>query len=70
MMTYSSLLHPWCIIRKLPDTKQLVVARFRRKSDAVAHLQVLQLLVKNIPFEIIFDVQTNSNLPQKKASNS
>lgn len=65
-MTYSLLLHPWCIIRRLPNAKHLVVARFRRRNDAVAHLQVLQQLVKNASFEIIFDTQANSDMPPKR----
>jgi hypothetical protein len=32
-----------------------VVARFRRRSDAEAHLQVLKRLIPNVTYTIIFD---------------
>ncbi len=56
-MTYSQQLHPWCIIRTLPNKKQIVVARFRRRNDAVAYLQVLQSLLKGAAFALSFDSQ-------------
>ncbi|AFY43436.1 hypothetical protein [Nostoc sp. PCC 7107] len=74
-MTYFQQLHPWCIIRILSN-KQLsdnagdisnVVARFRRRDDAVAYLQMLQHSSKNIKFLIIFDVQGVRNLPKNEA---
>ena len=60
-MTYFEQLHPWCIIRILPNCKHLVVARFRRRGDAVAHLQVVQRLVNNVTFAIIFDAPAVRN---------
>ena len=64
-MTYCQQLHPWCIIRVLSNEQLLdntrvpssvqqsnVVARFRRRDDAVAYLQVLQHSSKNIKFLI------------------
>ncbi|MBD2298835.1 MULTISPECIES: hypothetical protein [Nostocales] len=74
-MTYQEQLHPWCIIRVLSN-QQLsdnagdisnVIARFRRRDDAVAYLQVLQHSSKNIKFLIIFDMQGVRNLPKNKA---
>jgi hypothetical protein len=65
VMPYSERLFPWCILRRLPNAKYLVVARFRRRNDAIAHLQVLKQLVKNASFEIVFDAQTDSNLSKK-----
>ncbi|MEM1394378.1 MAG: hypothetical protein AAGG00_13995 [Cyanobacteria bacterium P01_H01_bin.150] len=72
-MTYSKQLHPWCIIRILTNKEKLdnakfsnvghksnIVARFRRRDDAVAYLQVLRgsiKNIKNIEFLIIFDLQ-------------
>ncbi|MBF2063641.1 MAG: hypothetical protein IGS39_04305 [Calothrix sp. C42_A2020_038] len=75
-MTYLKQLHPWCIIRILPNIQQLnnagayaeinqqsnIVARFRKRADAVAYLQVLEHSIKNIKFLIIFDVQGVSKL--------
>lgn len=79
-MTYFQQLHPWCIIRVLSNEQLLdnagvnsgvqqsnVVARFRRRNDAVAYLQVLQQSIKNIKFLIIFDVQGVRNLSDNEA---
>ncbi|AFY33119.1 hypothetical protein [Calothrix sp. PCC 7507] len=75
-MTYFQQLHPWCIIRVLSNEKldnagvisgvqqSDVVARFRRRDDAVAYLQVLPHSSKNIKFLIIFDVQGVKKLPE------
>ncbi|MEJ1931522.1 hypothetical protein WDZ92_14820 [Nostoc sp. NIES-2111] len=74
-MTYQERLHPWCIIRVLCN-KQMsddagdipnVVARFCRRNDAVAYLQMLQHSSKNIKFLIIFDVQGVRKLPKNEA---
>jgi hypothetical protein len=54
-VTYFNLLHPWCIIRQLPNLQRLVVARFRRRIDAESHLQIISRLIPNVTYEIIFD---------------
>ncbi|MBD1929855.1 hypothetical protein H6F74_27010 [Trichocoleus sp. FACHB-90] len=54
-MTYYSKLHPWCIIRLLPDMRSLIVARFRARNDAEAHLRILKANTPNVPYSIIFD---------------
>jgi hypothetical protein len=56
LMTYKTQLFPWCIIRPLPNMQQTIVARFRRRSDAEAHLKILRLLLPTAPQTIIFDV--------------
>jgi len=33
-----------------------IVGRFRRRSDAEGHLQILKRMIPNVPFEIMFDV--------------
>ena len=63
-MTYYQQLHPWCIIRLLPKMQRQVVARFRRRNDAEAHLQALHRLEPTADYEIVFDrapqpVETN-----------
>ena len=63
-MTYFEKLHPWCLIRLLPNCQRIVVARFRKRNDADEHLRVLQRLVKNRTFVIIFDRQEQPVLPQ------
>lgn len=54
-MTYLDQLHPWCIIRLLPDLQRRVIARFRRRNDAEAHLRVLRQNAPRIQYEIVFD---------------
>ena len=54
-MTYYSKLHPWCIVRSLPDMRFLIVARFRGRNDAEAHLRILKANTPNVPYSIIFD---------------
>jgi hypothetical protein len=79
-MTYFQQLHPWWIIRVLSNEQLLdnagvnsgvqqsnIVARFRRRNDAVAYLQVLQNSIKNSNFLIIFDVQGVRKLPDNEA---
>lgn len=63
-MTYFEKLHPWCLIRLLPNCQRIVVARFRNRNDADEHLRVLQRLVKHRTFVIIFDSQEQPALPQ------
>jgi len=43
--------------------KQTIVARFRRRSDAEAHLQILRQLLPTAPHTIIFDI-TPDNLDE------
>ncbi|ABA22869.1 conserved hypothetical protein [Trichormus variabilis ATCC 29413] len=56
-MTYLEKLNPWCIVGLLPNMQNRIVARFRRRSDAEAHLQVLRRLIPSVSFRLIFDVQ-------------
>ena len=55
-MTYFEKLHPWCIIRPLPNLQRRIVARCRCRNDAESHLRVLRRLIPTVPFEIVFDV--------------
>ena len=55
-MTYLEKLSPWCIVRLKPNMQNQIVARFRRRSDAEAHLQVLCRLIPNVSFTLIFNV--------------
>lgn len=54
-LTYWNRLHPWCIIRLLPKMQRTVVARFRRRNDAEAHLKILRQLSPDAEYLIIFD---------------
>jgi hypothetical protein len=35
--------------------RSLIIARFRRRNDAEAHLQILKANTPNVPYSIIFD---------------
>ena len=62
-MSYRDRLSPWCIIQLLPqmqrfskgEATQTVVARFRKRNDAEAHLQALRRLNLTLQYEIVFD---------------
>ena len=54
-MTYHQQLHPWCIVRLLSSMQQRVVARFRRRNDAEAHLRILCQQAPSLHYDIIFD---------------
>ena len=55
-MTYKAQLYPWCIIRPFPNMRVQIVGRFRNRSDAEGHLQVLKRLMPNVPYQIMFDI--------------
>lgn len=67
-MTYLEQLHPWCIIRLLPNMQRLIVGRFRRRNDATEHMQVLQRLVPEATYTIIFDLQSKSADPSVEST--
>jgi hypothetical protein len=52
---YFDRLHPWCIIRLLPQIQRTVIARFRKRNDAEAHLKILQQMNPDAEYVIIFD---------------
>ncbi len=54
-MTYLDQLHPWCIIRLLPNMQRRVIARFRRRNDAEAYLRVLHQNAPTLRYAIVFD---------------
>jgi len=56
LMTYKTQLHPWCIIRLLPNMQSRLIVRLRRRSDAEAHVQILRANNPSASYEIIFDV--------------
>jgi hypothetical protein len=52
---YYARLHPWLIIRYLPQIQRLAVARFRHRPEAEAHLQALRQLAPEANYRILFD---------------
>jgi len=59
-VNYQQQLHPWCIVRLLPNMQRLIVARCRRRSDAEAHLRLLRQQIAIADFTIIFDPAPSS----------
>jgi len=56
-MTYRESLSPWAIARLLPNNLQwVIIARYRNRSDADGHLQLLRRRVPQIRFEVIWDL--------------
>jgi hypothetical protein len=41
-MSYHNRLHPWCVIRCLPQAQTLIVARFRKRNDSKISYAVLE----------------------------
>ncbi len=63
-MIHRNQLNPWCIVRKLPNKQSHLIVRFRRPSDAEAHLKILNSNNPNASYEIVFDVKSAlSDLP-------
>ncbi|HBY75615.1 MAG TPA: hypothetical protein DEG47_01055 [Cyanobacteria bacterium UBA11148] len=64
-MTYKKQLFPWCIIRHLPKMQRIVVCRYRRRSDAESHLQILRQLMPTLSLTIIFDITSQDENPPR-----
>jgi len=56
LMTYKEKLQPWCIIRNLPDMRSTFIARFRSRSDAQGHMQLLRANNPTTSYQVIFNV--------------
>lgn len=54
-MTYIERLSPWCIVRHFPNMQHQIIGRFRRRTDAEAHLKALSPLIPNATFTIMFN---------------
>lgn len=55
VLEYRDRLHPWCIVRRLPNLQNITVGRFRKRNDAEEHLKTLRRLIPAdyvIAFEI------------------
>jgi len=55
-MTYFDRLHPWCIIRLLPNMQRTVVARFRYRGQAEEYLRILQRMSPEADHILVFDL--------------
>lgn len=54
-MSYQEKLSPWTIVRVLPDLQKIPVARFRRRGDAEGHLIILNRMMPQALFAIVFE---------------
>jgi hypothetical protein len=54
-MAYRDQLYPWCIVRSVSNAQTTVVARFRRRTDAEAHLRILRRTHPNFAYHILFE---------------
>lgn len=69
-MTYYDRLHPWCIIRLLPNMQRIVIARFRKRNDAEDHRIALQHLTPEANYAIVFDPPDDPQDPPSNHPNS
>lgn len=53
-MAYQTQLHPWCIVRQLPEMKQVIVDRFHHYHDADARMQFLRRQSPNTHLSVRF----------------
>jgi hypothetical protein len=60
-MTYRDHLHPWCIVRLLPEARSTVVARFRDRTDAETHLKLLNQLTPSATYRVLFEPTTGTS---------
>jgi len=67
-MTYRDHLHPWCIVRLLPEARSTVVARFRDRIEAEAHLKLLNQLTPAATYQVFFEPITGTleNLEERE----
>ena len=66
LMNYHERLSPWTIIRLQPNLRHITIARFRRRGDAEGYLRVLQRMMPQMKFVIVFDL-TNDQLETTSA---
>ncbi|NJN60019.1 MAG: hypothetical protein HC879_22325 [Leptolyngbyaceae cyanobacterium SL_5_9] len=58
-MTYQEYITPWVVVRLLPDMRRVIVGRFRKRSDAGSHSQLLQQQMPDSKFVVMFDSLCN-----------
>jgi hypothetical protein len=68
-MAYKDQLHPWCIVRCLPQARSITVARFRRRNEAEAHLQILRRILPTATYTLLFDAVNSNSASLEPESN-
>ncbi|MBF2072331.1 MAG: hypothetical protein IGS50_01000 [Synechococcales cyanobacterium C42_A2020_086] len=53
-MSYFERLHPWCLMTLMPTLQHRLVARFRHRHEAEAHLKILQQMT-TARYVVVFD---------------
>jgi hypothetical protein len=61
-IAYKERLNSWAVARLLPDMQRVIVARFRSRSDADGHLQLLRQLIPDGCFVVVFDYQREESV--------
>lgn len=63
-MPYRDNLNSWLVVRLLANMQRIVVARFRTQSDADGYLQVVERLIPDAKFLVVFDSDSKSEVFQ------
>lgn len=61
--SYKKLVTPW-VISRLEDNQWIELHRYRSRSDAEGHLQLLRRSVPTVQFNVTFDPHTQIVLPR------
>jgi hypothetical protein len=61
-MPYRDDLNRWLVVRLLANMQRVVVARYRTQSDADGYLRVIQRLIPDGKFLVVFDGDTKSEV--------
>lgn len=52
---YWRQLHPWCVIRVMPNMQRIVVQRFRNRNQAEEYLNIVKRLAPTAMYQIVFE---------------
>jgi len=55
-MTYREYSNHWIVVRQLPSLHQIVLGRYRKRSEAEGHFALLRQQMPRGSFAIVFDV--------------
>jgi hypothetical protein len=55
-MPYKDSLKPWAVARQGDNLQWTIIARYKSRSDADGHLQLLRQRVPNLEFKVVFEV--------------
>ena len=68
-MSYRHLLNPWSIDRLLPNAQRRRVAQFRKRNDAEEYFKIIQRLLPDARFEIVYEIgQEPDEMPVSNAA--